>query len=106
MSYRKKRLPYDVIIGSDLMKELQMGVIYSEEVVVWYSIRLPMQKIQNGKWTELNLIYQEDTEANKERSIRLVRIIDTNDEKAYLEQEVNKLIHPTKFHWLILLSCL
>ena len=41
----KQKLPYYVIIGRDLMKELQMDVPYSEYVVVWYGVRPPMQKI-------------------------------------------------------------
>ena len=31
----KLKLLYDVIIGRDLMKELQMDVLYSEDLVVW-----------------------------------------------------------------------
>ena len=63
----KKKLPYDVIIGLNFIKELQMDVIYSEYVVVWDCVRPPMQRIQNGKWTDLNLMYQEDPEAIKEQ---------------------------------------
>ena len=55
-----------------------------------------MQKIQNVKWAELNLIYQEDPESIKEQSIRLSRIIDTNYKKDNLEQEDHKLIHLNK----------
>ena len=86
------------------MKELQMDVIYSEDVVVWDSVRLTMQKIQNGKWTDLNWMYQEDQEAIKEQSIQLGRKIDANYEKSDLEQEVNKLIHLGKFQRVIWLS--
>ena len=78
------------------MKELQMDVLYSEYVVVWDGIRLPMQKIQNGKWTDLNLMNQGGLEAIKKQSTWIGRILDTNYEKADLEQEVNKLIHLTK----------
>ena len=49
---------------------------------------------------------QEYPEAIKEQSIQLGRILDANYEKTYLEQEVNKLIHLTKFQRVILLSCL
>ena len=59
MCYLKKESSYDVIIGWYLMKELRMDVLYSEDVVVWDSIRLPVQKIQNGKWTDLKLLGQE-----------------------------------------------
>ena len=102
----KQNIPYDVIIGRNFMKELQMDVLYSLDVVVWGGVTLPMQKIPNGKWTDLNLMDQEDPEAIKEHYIRLGRIIDANYEKADLEQEVNKLIHLTKFQRVILLSCL
>ena len=81
-----------------------MDVLDSVDVVVWDGIRLPMQKIQNGKWTDLNLMDQEDPEAIKEQSIRLGRILDANNKKADLEQEVNKLIHLNKFQRVILLS--
>ena len=46
---------------------------------------------------------QEDPEAVKEQSIRISRILDANYEKANFEQEVNKLIHLTKFQRVILL---
>ena len=83
-----------------------MDILYSEDAVVWNAVRLPTQKIQNGKWTDLNLMYQEDTEAIKEHAIRLGVIIDTNYKKDDLEQKVNKLIHLTKLQRVVLLSCL
>ena len=66
-----------------------MDVLYSEYVVVWGSIRLPKKKIQNGRWTYLNLIYQEDPGVIKEQPTRLVRILYINDITDDLEQEVN-----------------
>ena len=55
-----------------------MDVLYSEDVVLWDGVRLTMQKIKNGKWTDLNLMDQEDPEAIKEQYIRLGRILDVN----------------------------
>ena len=60
-----KNLPYDLIIGHDLMKESQIDVLYSEDVAVWGGIRPTMHKTQNGKGTYLNLMYQEYLEAIK-----------------------------------------
>ena len=65
-----------------------------------------MQKIYDVIWMELNLMDQEYPESNREKSIRIVRIIDANDENSDLEQEVNKLTHLTKFQRVILPSCL
>ena len=55
-----------------------MDVLYSEDVVVWDGVRLPMQKIQNGKWMDLNLMDQEYPESIKYQSIQLGRILDAN----------------------------
>ena len=52
----KQRLTYYVIMGHGLMKELQIDVLYPEDIVVWDSVRLYIQKIKNGKWTDLNLM--------------------------------------------------
>ena len=102
----KENLPYDAIIGRYFMKELQIDVIYSEYVLVWESVRLIMQKIQNGKWTDLNLTDQENPGDIKEQIKRLGRILDTNDEKADLELEFIKLTHFTKYQQVILLGCI
>ena len=40
------KMPYhDMIIGRDLMKSLNMDMLYSEHVIVWDLLRLPMQEI-------------------------------------------------------------
>ena len=50
----------------------------------WYGPRLimSMQKIQNGKWTDLNLMDQKYSESVKEQSERIGRIIHDNYQKA------------------------
>ena len=45
----EKKLPNDVTIGRNFMKELKMDVLCSGDVVVWDSVRPARQKIQNGK---------------------------------------------------------
>ena len=37
-------LPYDVIMGQDLMRNLAMDVLYSEGVIVWDELRVPMRQ--------------------------------------------------------------
>ena len=85
---------------------MQIDAFYSEDVVVWDGVRLPMHKTQNGKWTDLDLIYKEYPEAIKEHSIQIGRLLDTNYKKSDLEQDINKLIHLTKFQRVILIICL
>ena len=67
------------------MKELQMDVLYSEYVLVWDGVRMPMHKIQNGKGKDLNWMDQEDPDAVKEQSIWISRILDANYEKDNFE---------------------
>ena len=88
MLLEKQKLPYDVIMGHNFMKELQMDVLYSEDVVVWGGVRLTMQKIQNGKWMDLNLMDQEYPKVIKEHSIRLGTMIDVNYKRLILKQRL------------------
>ena len=62
-----------------------MDVLCSGDVVVWDSVRPARQKIQNGKWTDRNLMDQDDLEAIKEQPKLLGRIIYDNYEKSDLE---------------------
>lgn len=98
-------LPYDIIIGRDLMKELNMDVLYSQDVVTWDGIKLPMQKIQDSKWKDLNLL-DDDPEAVKVQSKRLQRILDNTYAKANLDKEVSEMTHLTDFQRVILLASL
>ena len=41
-------MPYDMIIGRDLMKSLKMDVLYSENVIIWDELRLSMQEINTS----------------------------------------------------------
>ena len=65
-----------------------------------------MQKIQNGKWTDPNLMDQEYLETIKEKSIRIGRILNANYQNSESEQKVNRSIHLTKFQRVILICCL
>ena len=105
MLQEKQKLPFDAIIGHDLMIELQMT--YGCSLLrIWDGVRLTMQKIQNGIWKDRTLTDQEDPESTKEKFIWIGIILDANYKKTDLEQEVNKIFHLTTFQQVILLSCL
>ena len=40
------KLPYDMIISRDLMRKLKMDVFYSDNVVTWDELRLPMHEVK------------------------------------------------------------
>ena len=82
-----------------------MDVLYSQDVVTWDGIKLPMQKIQDSKWKDLNLL-DDDPEAVKVQSKRLQRILDNTYAKANLDKEVSEMTHLTDFQRVILLASL
>ena len=67
---------------------------------------MTMQKTQNGKWTDLNSMYQDNPEATNEKSKRLGRILNSNYKQEYFEQEVIKPTHLIKLQRVILPGCL
>jgi hypothetical protein len=90
----KTSLPYDMIIGRDLMRKLKMDVLYSSEAIVWDGLRLPMQEVKNN-FMDFNAIIEDTTESDsvKEQMNRMNRILDANYEKPDLKTEVAKMTH-------------
>ena len=87
-------LPYDMIIGRDLMKVLRMDVLYSENVIVWDELHLPMQEIKSSlnNVSNFNALVEDhvEPEAVKKQMDRLHRILDANYSTPNLEEEVAK----------------
>ena len=82
------KLPYDMIIGRDLMRKLKMDVLYSDNVVTWDELWLPMHEVKsNGKWYDFNALVEDQAESEsvKDSMARLTRILDTNYDTSNLE---------------------
>ena len=103
----KTSLPYDMIIGRDLMRKLKMDVLYSNEAIVWDGLRLPMQEVKNN-FMDFNAIIEDTTESDsvKEQMNRMNRILDANYEKPDLKAEVAKMTHLTDFQQTLLKALL
>ena len=105
-----KMLPYDMIIGRDLMKVLRMDVLYSENVILWDDLRLPMQEIKSSfsNVSDFNALVQDHAEpdAVKEQMDRLHRILDANYETPDLEEEVAKMTYLNPEQRMLLLALL
>jgi hypothetical protein len=85
------RLPYDMIIGRDLMRKLKMDVLYSDNVVTWDELKLPMHKVQaKGNWHDFNALVEDQAESEsvKDSISRLTRILDANYDTPDLVAEV------------------
>ncbi len=53
-----------MIIGRDLMRELKMDVIYSDNIVTWDVLTLPMQQDkQNVSWIDMEALFKDTTES-------------------------------------------
>ena len=47
-----------MIIGRDLLKKLKMDVLYSDNIVQWADLKLPMQQVNiKEQWIDFNAIY-------------------------------------------------
>ena len=90
------RLPYDMIIGRDLMRNLKMDVLYSDSVVTWDELKLPMHKVQaNGKGHDFNALVEDQAESKsiKDSMTRLTRILDANYDTSDLVAEGANMKH-------------
>ena len=69
-----------------------MDVIYSEDVAVWDGVLLFMQKVQNVKWTDFNLMLQEDPETIQNNPYGLVEHLKPITKKLILDRRlINQL---------------
>ena len=103
------KLPYDMIIGRDLMRKLKMDVLYSDNVVTWDELRLPMHEVKdNGEWHDFNALVEDQAESEsvKDSMSRLTRILDANYDTPDLEAEVAKMTHLTAIQRTLLLALL
>ena len=103
------KLPYDMIIGRDLMRKLKMDVLYSDNVVTWDELRLPMHEVKsNGEWYDFNALVEDQAESEsvKDSMSRLTRILDANYDTPDLEVEVAKMTHLTAIQRTLLLALL
>ena len=89
-------LPYDMIIGRDLLRELKMDVLYSDNEVVWDDLRLPMNQVKvDNRWIDFEALFEDNTESDtvKDGMKRLVRILDANYDTPDIPEEVSKMKH-------------
>ena len=104
-------LPYDLIIGRDLMHELKMDILFSENVVLWDGLRLPMHSTKTAI-TEMNIdlnsIYQDagESESVKKAGDRLMKILDANYETPDIDKEVDQMDHLSDFQKVLLKALL
>lgn len=105
----KGGLPYDMIIGRDLLKKLKMDVLYSDNIVQWDDLKLPMQQVNiKEQWIDFNAIIEDRAESDsvKEQMNRLKRILDANYDKPDLDAEVAQMTHLTPIQRTLLLALL
>jgi hypothetical protein len=103
------KLPYDMIIGRDLMRKLKMDVLYSDNVVTWDELKLPMHEVSaTGKWHDFNALVEDhaESESVKDSMTRLTRILDANYDTPVLEDEVAKMTHLNPIQRNLLLALL
>ena len=98
-----------LIIGRDLMRKLKMNILYSDNVVTWDELKLPMHEVSaTGKWHIFNALVEDhaESESVKDSMSRLTRILDANYDTPVLEDEVAKMTHLNPIQRNLLLALL
>ena len=57
---RVSKIPYDIILGQDILKALNIDILYSEDKVIWDNLSLPIQEIKFDKWHEKGVVNYTD----------------------------------------------
>ena len=82
----KKLNGYDAVIGRDLMKILGIDLLFSEGMMTWDNVSVPMvdfntlEKSLKNQSKEINVLYtdQEESPAVQQMSNRATKILDAN----------------------------
>ena len=86
-----------------------MDVLYSDNVVTWDELKLPMHEVSaTGKWHDFNALVEDhaESESVKDSMTRLTRILDANYDTPVLEDEVAKMTHLNPIQRNLLLALL
>ena len=98
-----------MIIGRDLMRKIKMNVLYSDNVVTWDELKLPMHEVSaTGKWHNFNALVEDhaESESVEDSMSRLTRILDANYDTPVLEDEVAKMTNLNPIQRNLLLALL
>ena len=90
-------LGYDMIIGRDLMTELGLILNFNEKKIIWDGIELEMRDFNSKKPSrkEIKRVMQQAVEptVTKNATSRMIKILDSNYEKADLHMVVQQAKH-------------
>ena len=96
-------LGYDVILGRDVLLNLNMNISFEKRNISWEGIEIPMRdfgKLRKYKFNkmEFKALIQERDEpmVTQEATDRIVKILDSNYQKANLKAVVQNAEHLTK----------
>ena len=90
VSKDSKIAPYDIIIGRDMMKDLGIDILFSQEQIVWNDIEVPFKEY--GK-KGLSDLFIAEPEKVQEMTNRVQKILDSNYHTADLKEVANSQTH-------------
>ena len=104
-------LPYDLIIGRELMHELKLDILFSENEVLWDGLCLPMHSTKTAiseMNIDLNAIYQDagESESVKKEGEHLMKILDASYKTPDIDKEVDQMDHLSDFQKILLKALL
>jgi hypothetical protein len=87
-----ENVPYDMIIGRDLMECLKMDIKYSTSTIEWDDAEIPMKSTEATIEDSFNI---NDSFSLEEAADRIKRILDAKYEPANLDEVTNNCTHLT-----------
>ena len=81
---------YDMIIGRDLLQELNIDILFSQDAISWEGVTVPMKSIDA---TLEDSFYINDSPAVDEATARMKQILDAKYEPANLDQIVAECVN-------------
>lgn len=83
---------YDMIIGRDIMKDLEIDLLFSSQTITWDSAQIPFK---NADATEQEAYHIDDPQAVSDAADRVKQILDAKYEKANLREVADNATHLT-----------
>ena len=110
----KEGIGYDMIIGRDLMNELNIDVRFRNGTIKWEDQIVPMKNFQSIKGNDLTskkelksiILRSNEPKSTRDSTQRVIKILDSKYEKADLDQIVKSSTNLNKIQKSMLLKLL
>ena len=114
LNKNEEGIRYDMIIGRDLLNQLNIDVRFSDGTIKWEDQIVPMKNFQSIRGNDLTskkelksiILRLNEPKSTRDSTQRVIKILDSKYEKADLDQIVKSLTNLNKIQKSMLLKLL